>query len=97
MDQKPSKRTLLSVVVAFAIFLLLVLSIVFTGNYFWTSKPTQWGQNNATKENQCSNGVCGNNQEETFCGGIAGLPCSDGYKCILDGNYPDAGGKCFKY
>lgn len=31
-----------------------------------------------------------------FCGGIAGLPCPSGYKCILDGNYPDAGGKCVK-
>ncbi len=29
-----------------------------------------------------------------FCGGIAGLPCGDGYACQLDGDYPDAGGHC---
>lgn len=34
--------------------------------------------------------------EGEFCGGIAGIPCSSGYKCVLDGNYPDAGGKCVK-
>lgn len=32
--------------------------------------------------------------EGQFCGGIAGLPCPVGFKCVLDGNYPDAGGKC---
>lgn len=35
-----------------------------------------------------------------FCGGFAAnLPeyqCPSGYKCQLDGNYPDAGGKCVK-
>lgn len=38
--------------------------------------------------------------EGRFCGGIAAnLPenqCPPGYKCQLDGNYPDAGGKCVK-
>lgn len=29
-----------------------------------------------------------------FCGGIAGIQCPAGEKCKLDGNYPDAGGKC---
>jgi len=29
-----------------------------------------------------------------ICGGIAGLTCPDGYKCKLDGNYPDASGTC---
>ncbi|MBI2134258.1 hypothetical protein HYU11_06300, partial [Candidatus Woesearchaeota archaeon] len=29
-----------------------------------------------------------------FCGGIAGIQCCNGYKCQLDGNYPDAGGTC---
>jgi hypothetical protein len=29
-----------------------------------------------------------------FCGGIAGIPCPEGYKCKLDGDYPDAGGEC---
>ncbi|MFA4827169.1 MAG: hypothetical protein WC596_02895 [Candidatus Shapirobacteria bacterium] len=34
--------------------------------------------------------------EGRFCGGIAGILCSEGYECKLDGNYPDAGGKCLK-
>lgn len=29
-----------------------------------------------------------------FCGGIAGIKCPAGQKCLLDGSYPDAGGKC---
>lgn len=29
-----------------------------------------------------------------FCGGIAAIGCPTGYECKLDGNYPDAGGKC---
>ena len=29
-----------------------------------------------------------------FCGGIAGIPCPTGQRCVLDGNYPDAGGTC---
>lgn len=40
------------------------------------------------------------NVEGRFCGGFAAnLPenqCPKGYKCQLDGNYPDAGGKCVK-
>ena len=31
-----------------------------------------------------------------FCGGIAGIQCPSGFECALDGNYPDAGGKCVK-
>lgn len=38
--------------------------------------------------------------EGKFCGGLGGnLPenqCPIGYKCELDGNYPDVGGKCIK-
>lgn len=30
----------------------------------------------------------------SFCGGIAGISCPAGYKCKLDGTYPDAGGTC---
>lgn len=33
-------------------------------------------------------------ETEIFCGGIAGISCPQGYTCNLDGNYPDAGGKC---
>jgi hypothetical protein len=31
-----------------------------------------------------------------FCGGIAAIPCSLGYVCQLEGNFPDAGGKCIR-
>ena len=37
-----------------------------------------------------------NKTEDEFCGGIAGIPCSEGYTCKLDGSYPDAGGVCVK-
>lgn len=40
------------------------------------------------------NGMC---KEEMFCGGIAGIPCPEGYGCVLDGTYPDAGGHCEPY
>lgn len=29
-----------------------------------------------------------------FCGGIDGILCEAGSHCVLDGNYPDAGGHC---
>lgn len=32
--------------------------------------------------------------QNKFCGGIAGIACPKGYNCVLDGKYPDAGGKC---
>ncbi|MEK7611681.1 MAG: hypothetical protein AAB486_04925 [Patescibacteria group bacterium] len=32
--------------------------------------------------------------EGAFCGGFAGIPCAEGYKCQLEGSYPDAGGTC---
>jgi len=35
-----------------------------------------------------------NNSSKLFCGGIAGIHCPTGYECLLDGNYPDAGGNC---
>lgn len=49
---------------------------------------------------KCINNQCVLDNEGEFCGGIAAnLPenkCPSGYKCQLDGNYPDAGGKCVK-
>lgn len=29
-----------------------------------------------------------------FCGGIAAFPCPKGQRCVLDGDFPDAGGHC---
>lgn len=41
-----------------------------------------------------------NTVEGRFCGGIAANlsenQCPEGYECKLDGNYPDASGKCLK-
>lgn len=34
--------------------------------------------------------------KQTFCGGIAGKMCPNGYYCKYDGTYPDAGGTCMK-
>ena len=36
------------------------------------------------------------NASNQFCGGIAAFSCPAGWQCKLDGNYPDAGGKCVK-
>jgi len=33
---------------------------------------------------------------DSFCGGIAGIICPEGYKCKYDGSYPDASGVCVK-
>lgn len=41
----------------------------------------------------CLSGHC---QFSPFCGGIAGVECPSGYRCQLEGNYPDAGGKCVR-
>lgn len=35
-------------------------------------------------------------EEGEFCGGIAGIRCSDGLECIPDANYPDASGVCMR-
>lgn len=35
-------------------------------------------------------------EEGEFCGGIAGILCTDGLECIPDANYPDAGGVCMR-
>lgn len=45
------------------------------------------------EENQ-SNQTTGNMGE--FCGGIAAFQCELGLICVLEGNYPDAGGICQK-
>jgi Pacifastin inhibitor (LCMII) len=32
-----------------------------------------------------------------FCGGMEGIPCPDGFGCVPDGAYPDAGGACQRF
>ncbi|MBI5498629.1 MAG: hypothetical protein HY907_00170 [Deltaproteobacteria bacterium] len=41
---------------------------------------------------RCTAGGCADTPR--FCGGIAAFPCPDGQWCRLDGDYPDAGGRC---
>ena len=50
--------------------------------------PTIKKENNGCEVYSCE-------QKSDFCGGIAGIPCPAGYMCELDGNYPDASGKCY--
>lgn len=49
---------------------------------------------------KCLESYTNNSQDSSpqahFCGGIAGISCPEGYKCKLEGNYPDAGGVCVK-
>lgn len=33
-------------------------------------------------------------EDDLFCGGIAAIPCPEGFVCQYDGDYPDAGGTC---
>ena len=32
--------------------------------------------------------------KDKFCGGFVGSSCAPGYTCVMEGNYPDAGGHC---
>ena len=41
---------------------------------------------------RCTGGGC--LATPPFCGGIAAFPCPDGQWCRLDGDFPDAGGRC---
>jgi hypothetical protein len=34
--------------------------------------------------------------EGELCGGIAGFICAEGLECLMDGDYPDASGRCIK-
>ncbi|MFA6065496.1 MAG: hypothetical protein WCW44_03570 [archaeon] len=51
-------------------------------------------QANAENATIIYKGECDTNSTEKFCGGIAAIQCPIGYACKLDGDYPDAGGKC---
>ncbi len=84
-------------VILTSIFLLLTL--VF---YAFALKNPLFSQKQVAGSNdqpsQCTNGMCKRTQtkEGGFCGGIAGIICNDGFRCLLDGPYPDAGGQCIK-
>lgn len=36
------------------------------------------------------------NTSAQFCGGVAGLTCPAGFECVLEGDFPDAGGTCVR-
>lgn len=44
-----------------------------------------------------NNNEQGSESDSQFCGGIANVSCPEGYRCKLDRNYPDAGGKCVRF
>lgn len=67
------------------IFALSVLALVFTAYKTLPSKIADKKNNDGSL-----------NTETSFCGGIMGAGCQDGYHCLYDGNYPDASGKCVK-
>ncbi|MFO0602492.1 MAG: hypothetical protein U0324_04920 [Polyangiales bacterium] len=57
--------------------------------------PRCVGRWTCTAERTCRY-VCGRPTagEGELCGGIAGIPCADGLRCVLQGTYPDAAGVC---
>lgn len=62
-------------------------SCVAAGNPVMESFPEQCsdGQHTYTKD-----------YEGAFCGGIAAFRCPESFECVLDGDFPDAGGTCQK-
>lgn len=60
------------------------------------------GANGKTYSNSCAagcedapiahEGECGTQGD--FCGGIAAIQCAEGWTCVPEGNWPDAGGAC---
>ena len=78
----------------FAHFLLLLLVVIFAfggiGYYAYKNGQIKLPSQKSLKT------LTPTPLESQFCGGIAGISCPEGYTCKLDGNYPDAGGKCFK-
>jgi hypothetical protein len=77
---KKSKQSNNNTLIFTSIIVLIVLILTFVGFYFLQNRLNINPQSNET----------------TFCGGIAGKSCPEGYWCKLDGKYPDAGGECQK-
>lgn len=87
----------------FFIVTILLVIILIGGGIFWTqninkdptkTKPGLHLQQILDPEkfgNPSSSNATGQ-----YCGGFAGTLCPTEYNCKLEGNYPDAGGKCIK-
>ncbi|MFA5932750.1 MAG: hypothetical protein WCV81_00620 [Microgenomates group bacterium] len=87
----------------FFIIVVLLAVVVIGGWIYWTqkvsknptkTKPGQYLQQIADPEKFAEQ-----NSTDTLgkvCGGFAGITCSVGLTCKLDGDYPDATGKCVK-
>lgn len=84
----------------FVIGFLSVILLIAGGIYFVQrsknepvqTKPGVHLQQIANPENAQSQG----NSEGQSCGGFAGISCAAGLTCQLEGNNPDALGKCIK-
>lgn len=84
----------------FVIGFLLVILLVGGGIYYVQrsknepvqTKPGVHLQQIANPENTQNQG----NSEGQPCGGFAGISCAIGLTCQLEGNNPDATGKCIK-
>lgn len=86
-NQKPLFKVVLKIFIAYAIFTGLIAA-VFLLFYF---VPKQMSKQKPAPTPTVTISPLGK-----FCGGIAAIQCPAGYTCKLDGNYPDAGGRCIK-
>lgn len=85
------------------IIVIFLAVILITGGIYWvkninkeitTTKPGLHLQQISDPEKFAEqNQTVGLGQD---CGGFAGMTCSTGLTCKLDGDYPDASGKCVK-
>jgi len=82
-----------------SIVLLVIIVIILAGigGYYVLKKPAPVPTVSSTPINTATpSGDKNKVINGQFCGGIAGIMCSSGYYCKLDGSYPDAGGVCVK-
>lgn len=77
--------------------LLIVALIIYIYQVFFTinnKENPDWPVKRTSTPVSTSTSSASPTSEDKMCGGIMGLPCPTGYYCELDGNYPDASGKC---
>lgn len=86
----------------FIIVVLLAVGVI-GGWVYWTQNvsknPTDTKPGSHLQQISDPEKFAEQNQTDTLgktCGGFAGITCSTGLICKLDGDYPDANGKCVK-